>query len=168
MNSVKGNQHTAVAEFTKMVYKSLDEKEINIGLFLDLSEAFDLVDHDILLRKMGRMGIQGLALNWFQTYLESRKEGVAITFRFKERNKIIDCIYQRRPISHSVLQGSVLGPVLSLLYINDLEASLEPGIPTFFVNDTSIYIIGNSADDIQRKVNETINKLTECFQRNQL
>jgi hypothetical protein len=49
--------HTAIAELTKMVYKSVARNEINIGLFLDLPEAFDLVDHDILLRKMGRMGI---------------------------------------------------------------------------------------------------------------
>jgi hypothetical protein len=54
--------HTAVAEFTKRVYKSLDEKEIIIGLFLDLSKAFALVDHVILLRKMARLRIQGVAL----------------------------------------------------------------------------------------------------------
>jgi hypothetical protein len=60
--------HTAIAEFTKRAYKLLDEKEISIGLFLDLSKVFDLVDNDILLRKMARLGIQGVALKWFQTW----------------------------------------------------------------------------------------------------
>jgi hypothetical protein len=58
--------------------------------------------------------------------------------------------------------------VLFLLYINDLEARLKPGIPAFFADDTSIYITGKSANDIERKMNETINKLKEWIQRNRL
>jgi UDP-N-acetylglucosamine 2-epimerase len=58
--------------------------------------------------------------------------------------------------------------VLFLLYINDLEADTAHGISTFFANDTSIFIAGNSANDIQRKMNKTINKLTEWFERNRL
>jgi hypothetical protein len=108
--------HTAIAEFTKRVYKSLDEKEISTGLFLDLSKAFDLVDHDILLRKMARLGIRGVALKWFQTYLENREQVVEITYRCKETNKIINCLSRKKSISYGVPQGSVLEPVLFLLY----------------------------------------------------
>jgi hypothetical protein len=60
---------TAIVDFIERVYKSLDK---SIGLFLDLSKAFDLVNHDILLRKMARMGIPGVALKWFQTYIEKK------------------------------------------------------------------------------------------------
>jgi hypothetical protein len=56
---------TAIADFIERVHKSLDEREISIGIFLDLSKAFDLVSHDILLWKMERMGIRGVALKWF-------------------------------------------------------------------------------------------------------
>jgi hypothetical protein len=100
-----------------MVYKSMDEKEINIRLFLDLSKAFCLVDHDILLRKMGRMEIRGEALNWFQPYLESRGQELAITFNCKETNKITDCLSQRTPISHGILQGCSGTCVVFTIYI---------------------------------------------------
>jgi hypothetical protein len=72
MDSAKENQHTAISEFTKQ------EKESNIGICLDLSKVFDLVDHDILLSKMERMGIQGVTLRRFHAYLENRRERIGI------------------------------------------------------------------------------------------
>jgi hypothetical protein len=66
MALAKGKQRPKLQEFI------LDEREISIGLFLDLSKAFALVNHDILLRKMARMGKRGVALKWFQTYLEKK------------------------------------------------------------------------------------------------
>jgi hypothetical protein len=98
---------------------------------------------------------------WFQTYLENREQEVEITYRCKKTNRIINYLSQKRPISHGVPQGSVLGLVLFLLHIIDLEASIDHGNPTFFADDTSFFITENGANEIQRKTNETINKLTE-------
>jgi hypothetical protein len=118
----------------------LDDKEVSIGLFLDLSKVFDLVDHEILLRKMSEMGIRGIALKWFQSYLNNRIQRVEITYRCNATNRIINCLSGERPIRYGVPQGSVLGPVLFLLYINYLESCIEYGRPTFFADDTSIFI----------------------------
>jgi hypothetical protein len=159
---------TAIAEFLGGVYKSLDEREISIGLFLDLTKAFYLVNHDILLRKMERMGIRGVAINWFRTYLEKREQKVEITYRCKEANVSNSYLSHSRPVRHGIPQGSVLGPILFLIYINDLEVGIEQGKPTFFADDTSIFISGNSVNVVQRKIDVTINKLTEWFERNRL
>ncbi|PNF19881.1 hypothetical protein B7P43_G12295 [Cryptotermes secundus] len=75
--------HTEITEFTKRVYKALDEKETSIGIFLDFSKAFNPADHDILLSKMERMGIRGVTLRWFQPYLENKEQAVEITYRCK-------------------------------------------------------------------------------------
>jgi hypothetical protein len=152
-------------EFINRVYNSLDEREISIGLFL---EAFDLVDHDILLRKMTGMGIRGVALKWFQSYLENRDQIVEITYRCNETNEIINYLLRKRPIRYGVPQGSVLGPLLFLVYINDLQSCIEHGRPTFFADDTSIFIAGNSVNIVQNKIFETTNKLMEWFERNRL
>jgi hypothetical protein len=77
---------TTVADFIERVYKSLDMKEISIGIFLDLSKAFDLVNHDILLRKMGRMVIRRVSPKLFQSYLENREQKVELTHRCAETN----------------------------------------------------------------------------------
>jgi hypothetical protein len=160
--------NTAIADLIEKVYKSLDEKEISIGVFLDLSKAFDLVDHDILLRKMSRMGIRGIALKWFQSYLENREQRVEITYRCIETNDITSCLSQKRHIKYGVPQGSVLGPVLFLIYINDLETSIKDGRPTFFADDTSIFLAATNASDVQKKINKTINGLMDWFERNKL
>jgi hypothetical protein len=144
---------TATADFIARVYKSLDEREISIGIFLDLSKAFYLVNHDILLRKMTRMGIRGVALKWFQSYLENRGQKGEFAYRCIETNEITSSLSRERPIRHGVPQGSVLGPVLFFIYVNDLDTSIEAGTSTTFADDTSIFITGNNASDVKGKIN---------------
>jgi hypothetical protein len=98
--------NTAIVELIKRVYKSMDERELNIGLFLNLSKAFDLVDHDIFLKKMAGMAIRGAAQKWFQSYLENREQMWKLHTDVEKLMKLLTAYHKRDPLDmvcHRVL-----------------------------------------------------------------
>ena len=97
----------------------MDNKEISIELYLDLSKAFDLFNHNISLNKLCAYGIHGLALKWFRSYLTNRKQFVEITHRNEHSNEIKN--YLSQFIKYGVPQGSILGSILFLIHINNFE-----------------------------------------------
>ena len=107
------NQSTALAliELHDKISTAFDRGEFSVGIFLDLSKAFDTVNHIILFDKLEHYGIRGLALDWIRSYFSNRKQYVEYNGHRSLRNEI----------SCGVPQGSILGPLFFLLYINDIN-----------------------------------------------
>ena len=127
-------------------------------VFLLILKAFDTVNHDILLRKLDHYGIRGNILNWFKSYLTNRKQYVNIN---GESSKI-------KEISCGVHQGSVLGPLLFILYINDLpNIYLKYWIFTYLLT-IPIYYDSNSLQDLEKKINKELGKLQLWLNVNRL
>ena len=102
--------------------------EYTLAVFCDLSKAFDVIDHTILLDKLNHYGIRGIANNLLQNYLTNRQQYVQL-----ENSKS-----SLKPIKCGVPQGSILGPLLYLIYVNDIENSCDSNILSF-ADDTTIY-----------------------------
>ena len=114
----------------KFIYDSINLGRPVISIFLDFKKAFDCVSHDILLSKLNFYGIRGIALNWFKSYLSDRKQYTMIN----------NTSSQLQNITHGVPQGSILGPLLFLIFINDLPNSSNLFKYTLFADDSTLSV----------------------------
>jgi hypothetical protein len=156
----------------KVLYKFLDEilcalnDKIHVGgIFWDLAEACDCVNHDILLSKLSFYGIKGKAGQWFNSYLNWQKQRVEI----KSSNSNSNSYSNWGIVKHGVPQGSILGPLLFLLYINDLPQIINSQTkPILFADDTSIIIYHPDSDYIHNSFNDVFADLNNWFKTNKL
>lgn len=148
----------AVTHFVNDTIKSLENKETTLSVFLDLSKAFDTIDHNILLKKLEFYGVRGLPLKWFTTYLNNRKQFVQYN---KSRSETLN-------INCGVPQGSVLGPLLFIIYTNDLPNCLTKTKSILFADDTTIYASSRNIIDLYANMNNDLSKLNDWFRANKL
>ena len=167
MNIIISNQYgfrahhsttMALLDLYDRISQNIDDKKFIIGLFIDLQKAFDTINHDILLVKLFHYGIRGIALDWFNSYLSGRQQCVSIN-NVTSNYESICC---------GVPQGSILGPLLFLIYVNDIVNCSDLSYFILFADDTNILFSGDNLDKLIVTINSELEKLSIWFKANKL
>ena len=140
------------------ISSALEKGDYVLGIFLDFSKAFDTVDHSILLNKLEYYGIRGVPLQWFRSYLDAREQFVEFDGQSSSK-QFVSC---------GVPQGSILGPLLFLIYINDLALVSPKLFSILFADDSNMFISGKNPNDLVRDMNAEMHKVTQWLTVNKL
>ena len=154
------SKHSTNMDLLQIVDKIMNhfqDGDFVIGIFLDFSKAFDTVNHEILLRKLSKYGIRGVALKLMSNYLNNRTQFVQYGVNSSMKN-----------ISCGVPQGSILGPILFLLYINDIINVSPVLLPILFADDTNIFVNGKCLTQMVSVLNNELVKLVTWLNVNKL
>ena len=134
---------------------NIDKGVTNLTVFLDIKKAFDTIDHSILLEKLRYYRIMGGELDFFRSYLENRKQCCIVNGQLSS-------------IKYGVPQGSILGPWLFILYVNDLPCCVENGYITMYTDDTSLSNSVKTCEDTKEKVIPNMLQISERLKANKL
>ena len=148
----------ALTNITEEIRNSLDRGKFSCAVFVDFQKAFDTVNHSVLLAKLEHYGIRGTINKWFESYLSNRKHSVTI-------NGFDSDLHDA---NHGVPQGSVLGPLLFLIYINDLYRSIKFSKTYHFADDTNLLITDKKIKSIQAKLNKDLKGLYKWLLANKI
>ena len=142
----------------------MEEQKYTIAVFIDLSKAFDTLEHEVLFDKLYRYGIRGITLDWFISYLTDRKLRVKCRTGTTGRLEYSD-YYE---VDYGTPQGSYLGPLLFLIFSNDLYRTLECSSSILFADDTTIYDQNKNLDFLKWNIEQELVKVVDWFNANKL
>ena len=149
---------TAVTYFCDSIRRSTDAGKLTGALFIDLKKAFDTVPHDDLICKLRRFGLEENSLAWMASYLTNRSQAVCVG----------DELSSPMPVLSGVPQGSILGPVLFTLYINDLPSCIQFSNIMMYADDTVFHLSSSSTSEIELKLNLDLANLSQWLHYNKL
>ena len=152
---------SAIFELTQFLYGNLDQGNVSHCVFIDYSKAFDTINHDILCNKLVVLGFDRQIVSWCQNYLTNRTQCV----------KTGDYVSPRLDINCGVPQGSILGPLFFIIYVNDLLELFDPDAKvqiTLYADDTVLYVSDKCSSNAATTLNDGLNKLAEWCVINKL
>ena len=147
-----------ISAFTDDIARKINNGNLTYALFVDFRKAFDVIDHNILLKKLTKLGLSARSVCWFTSYLCNRKQLTLV-------NNAMSSIL---PITTGVPQGSILGPLLFLIFINDIETSIKHSNIKLYADDTALYKASNDSNISQLRLQSDINSLKVWCDRNKL
>ena len=148
--------HLRMPRTCDTLLENLDKGLLTGLIFSDLSKAFDTLDHSIMLDKLTSLGLNRSAVQWFRSYLTMRTQSVCT-------NGVLS---EPQPISFGVPQGSVLGPLLFIIYINDLPLAVQGCCVELYADDTLIYFASKSVSEIQAQLTSGLTNILSWLHAN--
>ena len=154
----------AIGQVVGGIVKGFEKNLISACVLLDLSKAFDTIDHDIMLKKLYLYGIRGTALKWFESYLKNRK----LRVKCKTVSSSTGCVSNEYEVNCGTPQGSCLGPLIFLIFVNDLHLNLVDSLCVQFADDTTLLFQAKSKIYLQFIVESELNRIQDWFNANRL
>ena len=167
-NIFHGNHHgflgncstaTALSQLYDIWLTAAEKRELSAALLLDLSAAFDIVDHQIFLRKLESYGFSANSVKWFSSYLSGRSQTVQVETKFSDPEAIGD---------YGVPQGSILGPLIFIIFSNDFPASSVEGEAVLYADDDTENVSDADPEELKGKIQREANKATDWVSDNKM